>query len=71
LRYANVSIGLTDADGKTIIWGYIPIVVAKCGVFLKEKGTLFNLSNVTFPNRALSQRVLWQASSAETAQKDE
>jgi GTPase-activating protein SAC7 len=36
--YANVAISLVDADGKSYIYGYVPIVVAKCGVFLKEKG---------------------------------
>ena len=38
IRYANVAISLTDANGKSSIYGYVPIVVAKCGVFLKEKG---------------------------------
>ena len=27
-----------DENGKSYIYGYVPIVVAKCGVFLKEKG---------------------------------
>jgi len=39
ITYANVAISLVDADGKSYIYGYVPIVVAKCGVFLKEKGT--------------------------------
>ena len=38
IKYANVAISLTDPDGKSFIYGYVPIVVAKCGVFLKEKG---------------------------------
>ena len=38
IRYANVAISLFDVDGKSYIYGYVPIVVAKCGVFLKEKG---------------------------------
>jgi hypothetical protein len=38
ITYANVAISLVDADGKSYIYGYVPIVVAKCGVFLKEKG---------------------------------
>jgi hypothetical protein len=37
--YANVAISLVDSNGKSYIYGYVPIVVAKCGVFLKEKGT--------------------------------
>ena len=38
VRYANVAISLQDADGHSYVYGYVPIVVAKCGVFLKEKG---------------------------------
>lgn len=38
IEYANVAISLTDANGNSFIYGYVPIVVAKCGVFLKEKG---------------------------------
>ena len=38
IRYANVAISLTNDHGESFIYGYVPIVVAKCGVFLKEKG---------------------------------
>ena len=38
IRYANVAISLTNEDGESFIYGYVPIVVAKCGIFLKEKG---------------------------------
>jgi hypothetical protein len=38
IRYANVAISLFNDDGQSYIYGYVPIVVAKCGVFLKEKG---------------------------------
>ncbi|KPI43191.1 Rho-GTPase-activating protein 5 [Cyphellophora attinorum] len=48
IRYANVAISLSDEQGNSFIYGYIPIVVAKCGVFLKEKATdvegIFRLS---------------------------
>ncbi|KAK2882489.1 hypothetical protein FQN49_000319 [Arthroderma sp. PD_2] len=48
IKYANVAISLTGDDGKSFIYGYVPIVVAKCGVFLKEKATdvegIFRLS---------------------------
>lgn len=27
-----------DDNGQSFTYGYVPIVVAKCGVFLKEKG---------------------------------
>lgn len=40
ITYANVAISLIDENGKSYIYGYVPIVVAKCGVFLKEKGEL-------------------------------
>lgn len=38
ILYANVAISLTNEQGESFIYGYVPIVVAKCGVFLKEKG---------------------------------
>jgi hypothetical protein len=40
ITYANVAISLVDSEGKSYIYGYVPIVVAKCGVYLKEKGAL-------------------------------
>lgn len=39
IKYANVAISLTNEKGESFIYGYVPIVVAKCGVFLKEKGS--------------------------------
>ncbi|KIV99477.1 uncharacterized protein PV09_08897 [Verruconis gallopava] len=48
VRYANVAISLQDSEGNSYVYGYVPIVVAKCGVFLKEKATdvegIFRLS---------------------------
>ncbi|KAK0748848.1 hypothetical protein B0T21DRAFT_407328 [Apiosordaria backusii] len=48
ITYANVAISLVDEDGKSYIYGYVPIVVAKCGIFLKERATeiegIFRLS---------------------------
>lgn len=38
IKYANVAISLVNEKGESFIYGYVPIVVAKCGVFLKEKG---------------------------------
>lgn len=38
VSYANVAISLYDDEGQSYIYGYVPIIVAKCGVFLKEKG---------------------------------
>lgn len=39
IPYANVAISLFNETGESYIYGYVPIVVAKCGVFLKEKAT--------------------------------
>lgn len=39
IKYANVAISLTGEHGKSHIYGYVPIVVAKCGVFLKDRGS--------------------------------
>lgn len=44
--YANVAISLVDDNGKSYIYGYVPIVVAKCGVFLKEKGRYMKLTSI-------------------------
>ncbi|KAG9531436.1 RhoGAP-domain-containing protein, partial [Aureobasidium melanogenum] len=45
---ANVAISLFNEQGQSYIYGYVPIVVAKCGVYLKEKATdvegIFRLS---------------------------
>ena len=39
IQYANVAISLYNDNGQPFIYGYIPIVVAKCGLFLKEEAT--------------------------------
>lgn len=49
ITYANVAISLVDENGQSYIYGYVPIVVAKCGVFLKEKGVPSFLSLFFFP----------------------
>lgn len=38
IRYANVGVSLQDEEGGKYIYGYVPIVVAKCGIYLKESG---------------------------------
>jgi len=38
ITYANVAISLIDENGESYVYGYVPIVVAKCGVFLKDRG---------------------------------
>jgi len=40
LRYASVAISQVGPDGKARIYGHIPIVVAKTGLYLKENGQL-------------------------------
>jgi len=39
LRYASVQISTANANGELCVWGYIPVVVAKCGLYLKENAT--------------------------------
>lgn len=46
IKYANVAISLLNEQGESFIYGYVPIVVAKCGVFLKEKGERVHLDSV-------------------------
>jgi len=38
VQRANVAISLTDENGASFVYGYVPVVVAKCGVYLKENG---------------------------------
>ncbi|TRM64419.1 Rho GTPase activation protein [Schizophyllum amplum] len=39
LRYASVQISTANANGDLYVWGSIPVVVAKCGLYLKENAT--------------------------------
>ncbi|KAF8239691.1 Rho GTPase activation protein [Tricholoma matsutake] len=39
LRYASVQISTPNTNGELYVWGYIPVVVAKCGLYLKENAT--------------------------------
>ncbi|KAF2994141.1 hypothetical protein E8E14_002222 [Neopestalotiopsis sp. 37M] len=39
IHYQNVAISLIDQDGREYIYGYVPTIVAKCCVFLKNKGS--------------------------------
>jgi len=39
LRYASVQISTANSNGELYVWGYIPVVVAKCGLYLKECAT--------------------------------
>ncbi|GAA6016224.1 hypothetical protein JCM10207_000436 [Rhodosporidiobolus poonsookiae] len=39
LQYASVAISMVGPDGKQYVYGYVPIIVAKCGMMLKETAT--------------------------------
>jgi len=62
IPYANVAISLFNEHGESYIYGYVPIVVAKCGVYLKEKGAPLYFHNVVRAN--VGQQLTSRASSA-------
>ncbi|KAI0733620.1 Rho GTPase activation protein [Fomitopsis betulina] len=39
LKCASVQISTANANGQLYVWGRIPVVVAKCGLYLKENAT--------------------------------
>ncbi|PPR00791.1 hypothetical protein CVT24_000756 [Panaeolus cyanescens] len=39
LKYASVQISTANSNGELFVWGIIPVVVAKCGLYLKENAT--------------------------------
>ncbi|KAJ1026809.1 hypothetical protein NDA16_002106 [Ustilago loliicola] len=39
LKYASVAISVAGEDGQQYVWGYVPVVVAKVGLYLKENAT--------------------------------
>ncbi|KAH8117941.1 Rho GTPase activation protein [Phellopilus nigrolimitatus] len=39
LEYASVQVSTANSNGELYIWGDIPVVVAKCGLYLKENAT--------------------------------
>ena len=38
LKYASVAISMAGDDGHQYVWGYVPVIVAKMGLYLKENG---------------------------------
>lgn len=38
LKHAGVAVGIFDESDEAYVFGSVPLVVAQCGVFLKEKG---------------------------------
>lgn len=59
-----------NEHGESYIYGYVPIVVAKCGVFLKEKGQNYRAHLIVIANtfKQLTWRVffVWQAQRRES-----
>ncbi|PWY99434.1 Rho GTPase activation protein [Testicularia cyperi] len=39
LKYASVAISIAGDDGQQYVWGYVPVIVAKVGLYLKENAT--------------------------------
>lgn len=39
LKVASIQISTAGANGELYVWGYVPVVVAKCGLYLKEHAT--------------------------------
>jgi GTPase-activating protein SAC7 len=62
VRYANVAISLSDGNGQSYIYGYVPIVVAKCGVFLKERGKVScrNRTLLTVPSNRRRRHISFE-----------
>ena len=62
IRYANVAISLFNDEGQSYIYGYVPIVVAKCGVYLKEKGETWSPSTrPSLHTLTRKQQPMWKA----------
>ncbi|KAL0573289.1 GTPase activating protein (GAP) for Rho1p [Marasmius crinis-equi] len=38
-QHARTQISTANANGELFVWGYVPVVVAKCGLYLKENAT--------------------------------
>jgi hypothetical protein len=38
IQYADVTLSLISEEGDSMITGHVPLIIAKCGVFLKAKG---------------------------------
>lgn len=56
LKYSSVAISLADRNGDPYVWGYVPVIVAKIGLFLKHNGVSFTDSNKcrrSIPHRRL------------------
>ncbi|KAG6853989.1 hypothetical protein C0991_011853 [Blastosporella zonata] len=39
LKFASVQISTASAKGDLYVWGTVPVVVAKCGLYLKNNAT--------------------------------
>jgi hypothetical protein len=50
LKYASVAISMAGEDGQQYVWGYVPVIVAKIGLYLKEKGEWLNYKYIIQAN---------------------
>jgi len=48
IQYAYVNISITNSSGNSEVYGRIPIIVAKCGVYLKDKGIYHPYHSILF-----------------------
>ncbi|KAI5475539.1 Rho GTPase-activating protein [Pseudohyphozyma bogoriensis] len=56
LKYASVAISVVGPDEKPYIYGYVPVVVAKCGMMLKETATATEgIFRVSGSNKRINQ----------------
>ncbi|KDQ57075.1 hypothetical protein JAAARDRAFT_131629 [Jaapia argillacea MUCL 33604] len=53
LKYASVQISTANANGELYVWGYIPVVVAKCGLYLKENAEVEGTFRVNGSNKRM------------------
>ncbi|KAF8190011.1 hypothetical protein K438DRAFT_1722059 [Mycena galopus ATCC 62051] len=53
LRYASVQISTANEEGELFVWGFVPIVVGKCGLYLKENSA----EPGTFRTEGSSERI--------------
>lgn len=53
LKYAGVPVGIFDENDEAYVFGSVPLVVAQCGAFLKEKGKFIPASALFHVRKAL------------------
>lgn len=53
LKHAGVLVGIFDENDEAYVFGSVPLVVAQCGVFLKEKGRFIPASALFYARKTL------------------